>query len=225
MKESCELLEKDLAAGKSIEDALFNITKKWATTSEPCIFNGDGYSDAWLKEADRRGLLNLKTTADALKVMADKKQMAFLTETGVMSANELDMRYKVLLERYITLREIEFSALIDLINQNVIPSAIDFKLKLGTVIANQKAVGLECSVEVELYKKLNFIMESLTSQLNVFKNGMESLTHEEQKRAEAIAATLYPQSEALGELCAGLEALVPDNVWTLPKYYEMLHHK
>lgn len=225
MKESCELLEKDLAAGKSIEDALFNITKKWATTSEPCIFNGDGYSDDWLKEADRRGLLNLKTTADALKVMADKKQMAFLTETGVMSANELDMRYNVLLERYITLREIEFSALIDLINQNVIPSAIDFKLKLGTVIANQKAVGLECSVEVELYKKLNFIMESLTSQLNVFKNGMESLTHEEQKRAEAIAATLYPQSEALGELCAGLEALVPDNVWTLPKYYEMLHHK
>lgn len=225
MAEACDFIEKDLAAGKTVEDALFNITKKYATSAEACIFNGDGYSDDWVAEADKRGLLNLRTTPDALKVMADNKQMSFLTEAGVMSSNELDMRYNVLLERYITLREIEFSALTDLINQNVIPAAIEYKLKLGTVLANQKIAGLECSVEVELYKKLNFILESLASQLNTFLNAIEGLTHDEQERAEIIASSVFPQSELLGELCADLEALIPDNLWSLPKYYEMLHHK
>jgi len=225
MNESNALIEKDLAAGKSIDEALLAITKKWVTNAEPCIFNGDGYSDDWVKEADKRGLPNLRNSAQALGVLADTKQMAFLSEQGVMSSAELEMRYNVLLERYITLREIEFTTLQDMINQNVLPSAIDYKLKLGQVIMNQKAAGLECSVEVELYKKINFAMESLSSQLNIFKNGFDSLDHEEQKRAETIAETLYPLSEELGEHCANLEGLIPDNIWTLPKYYEMLHNK
>ncbi len=225
MTESNSLIEKDLAAGKSIDDALLAITKKWATSAEPCIFNGDGYSEDWVKEADKRGLLNLKNSASALRILADTKQMAFLSEQGIMSSPELEMRYNVLLERYITLREIEFTTLQDMIQQNVLPCAIDYKLKLGQVIANQKAVGLECSVEVEIYKKLNFAMESLSSQLNIFKNGFDSLDHDEQKRAETIAETLYPLSEELGEHCANLEGLIPDNVWSLPKYYEMLHNK
>lgn len=225
MQESNTLIEKDLADGKSISDALFNITKKWATSSEPCIFNGDGYSDDWVKEASRRGLLNLRTSPEALKILADKEQMAFLIETGVMSANELEMRYNVLLERYITLREIEFNALIDLINQNVIPSAINYKVTLGTVLTNQKNIGLECQVEVELYKRINFVLESLSDHLNIFKNGLKALGSEEQARAEVIATTLFPQSEELGELCSELEGLIPDSVWSLPKYYEMLHHR
>lgn len=225
MNESNSLIEKDLAAGKSIDDALLNITKKWATSAKPSIFNGDGYSDEWVEEADKRGLLNLKTTPEALTVFTDSKQIGFLSEQGVMSANELEMRHNVLLERYITLREIEFNALEDLINQNVIPSVIDFKLKLSQVIINQKNAGLECSVEVELYKKLNFSLETLGSQLNTFKNGLEGLDHDEQKRAQEIAEKLFPLSEELGEICADLEGLMPDNAWALPKYYEMLHHR
>lgn len=225
LNESNEILEKELAGGKSIADALMTITKKWAESSEPCIFNGDGYSDDWVKEADKRGLPNLRTSAEALAVLADAKQMNFLSEQGIMTTDELTMRYNVLIERYNTLREIEFSSLIDLVNQNVVPAAITYKQTLGNVISNQKTAGLECSVEVELYKKLNFALESLMSKLNTFANGLEGLTHDDQKRADTIANTLYPQSEELGEHCEKLEALVPDNIWSLPKYYEMLHHK
>jgi len=225
MSESNKLLEKDIASGKTVDEALHSLTKKWVTSADACIFNGDGYSDDWVQEAAKRGLPNLKNSAEALRVLTDSKQMAFLSEQGVMNPSELEMRYNVLLERYITLREIEFSALQDLINQNVLPCAIEFKLKLGQVITNQKTAGLECSVEVELYKKINFAMESLASQLNIFKNGLDGLGHEEQKRAETIANTLFPLSEELGEHCANLEAIIPDNIWSLPKYYEMLHNK
>lgn len=225
MRDSNELIEKDLANSKSIDEALLNITKKWAISSEPSIFNGDGYSQEWVIEAQKRGLPNFKTSVDALKVFTDEKQMSFLTEQGIMTKAELEMRHNVLLERYITLREIEFSALSDLINQNVIPSAIDFKLKLGAVIKNQKEIGLECLLEVELYKKLNFTLEGFSSQFNIFRNGLVALSNDETKRAETIANILFPLSEELGEYCATLEGMIPDDLWALPKYYEMLHHK
>jgi len=215
-------LEKEIKAGKSVDEAMLGICKNLLTNAEAVIFNGDGYSDDWIKEAEKRGLPNLRTTPDVLPLLLNKKETEFLTKQGIYTSIELDMRYNVLLERYITLREIEFGTLIGMVNQNVIQAIVDYKLKLGTVIKMQKDCGLECSVETKLYKQVNFEAEKLFSAVNNLNNSMDTLPRDELKRAQAIAIELLPLSEVVASSCAALEEMIPDSCWALPKYYEML---
>lgn len=215
-------LEAEITAGKKVDEAMLGICKKLLTNSQAVVFNGDGYSDEWLKEAEKRGLPNLRTTADALPLFISKKDNEFLTKQEIYSTGELEMRYNVLLERYITLRQIEFGTLIGMVNQNVIQAIVDYKLKLGTVIKTQKDCGLECSVETEMYKRVNFEAEKLFTAVNNLSNSLDALPEDELKRASSIATELLPLSEVVANSCAELEEMIPDSCWTLPKYYEML---
>ena len=154
MEEANLLLEQEIKLGKNVEDALFMLTKKYITNAKKVIFNGDGYSKEWLKEAEQRGLPNYKNTVEALEVFKDAKLTAFLVKTGVLSEQEITMRYNVLAERYNTHREIEFRTLLNMVYHQVLPAGITYKEQLSTVIRNQKEIGLESSVEVEIYKIL-----------------------------------------------------------------------
>jgi glutamine synthetase len=222
--ESIEYLKSEIkgTSEKEIDTALMKLTKKWLSNSWNIIFNGDGYSDDWLKEADKRGLPNLRTTACALPVLLDDEQTKYLVEKQIFKKNELEMRYNVLVERYNTLREIEFTTLTGLVEKNVIPCAMDYKKKLGEVIKLQKDIGLESSVEVELYKKMNFAVETLYSNLTTFKNTMQNMPEDEKLKSEEIANSIYPMSEQVAKACSDIEDLVPNDLWQLPTYYEML---
>ena len=222
LEETTAIIEAETKAGKSADDAMMVAIKKWVTNAEKVIFNGDGYSDEWVKEAEKRGLPNLKTTADALPMFIDEKATAFLTEKSVFTKDELETRYNVLVERYNTLRTIEFETLITMVHQNVLPSVIDYKYKVSEVIKNQKETGFESSVEKELYKRLNFATETLYARMDNLKNAVSELPEEEQKRSKIIADTLMPLSEEVSEYCNQLEEMIPDNLWTLPKYFDML---
>lgn len=222
LEESAELLEKEIAGGKSVDDALIAVATKWTKNSFHVVFNGDGYSDEWLKEAEKRGLPNLKTTADALPVINDPKQNSFLINQKVLSKDELETRYNVLTERYITMREIEFKTLNNMVHQYVLPAVIDYKFKLSEVIKNQKETGFESSVEKEIYKRLNFATETLYARIDNLRNGLKELPEDHQERANTIANTLMPLSVEVAEYCNELEDIVPDNMWSLPKYYDML---
>ncbi len=221
-RESADFVESEIKAGSNADVALMKLTSKWVKNAYSIIFNGDGYSEEWVKEAEKRGLPNLRTSAEALKVLKDASQTAFLTETGVFKKSELELRYEVLAERYNTLREIEFSTLLGMVNQSVIPAAIDYKKELGEVISRQKAINLECSVETEIYKKINFALESLyanTCNLTTALHGLKGSTEEISDR---IANDLFPQSEVIANFCNELENIISDDLWTLPKFSEML---
>ncbi len=222
LNESAEIIEKEISGGKSIEAALNTVTKKWVDNSYNIIFNGDGYSNEWLVEAEKRGLPNYRTTADALPLLVDSKENAFLTKTGIFTPAELETRYNVLIERYNTLREIEFETLITMVHQNVLPSVVDYKYKLIEVIRSQKETGFESSVEKELYKRLNFATETLYARVDNLKNSLKGLPEDDQKKAKTIAETLLPLSEEVAKYCNEVEEMVPDNQWTLPKYFDML---
>jgi glutamine synthetase len=219
LNETAEFIEK---SGKSADEAMQEVTKKWISSSHKVIFNGDGYSDAWLVEAEKRGLLNLRTTADALPLFKDVKRTNFLTEQKIFTKEELDTRFHVLIERYNTIREIEFDTLIQLVNQYVMPSIISFKSILGSVIKMQKDISFESSVETSLYKKLNYTTETLFSRVENLNNGLKGLPEDGEKRSKVIADSLMALSEEVAELCGEIEEIVPDNLWTLPKYYDML---
>ncbi len=222
LEDTAEFIEKAVASGKSADEAMQEVTKKWITSSFDVIFNGDGYSDEWVVEAEKRGLLNLRTTADALPLFVDQKRTQFLKDQKIFTKDELDTRCNVLIERYNTLREIEFETLIQMVNQHVIPSILTYKKTLGDVIKVQKDIGFESSVEPGIFKKLNYTTETLFNRVENLTNGLRELPEDGTKRSKVIADTLMPLTEEVANLCNEVEELVPDSLWELPKYYDML---
>lgn len=222
LNDTADAIEKNIASGKSADEAMQEVTKKWIKNSYNVIFNGDGYSDEWVKEAEKRGLPNLKTTADALPLFNDEKSTGFLTSQKIFTKDELETRYHVLIERYNTIREIEFDTLAQMVNQSVIPAVIDYKKRLGDVIKLQKEIAFESTVEKSIYKRLNYTTETLYNRIENLSNGLKELPEEGEKRSKVIAETLMPMSEEVAELCNQIEEMVPDDLWAIPKYYDML---
>ncbi|MBT6325640.1 MAG: glutamine synthetase type III [Bdellovibrionales bacterium] len=226
LKESNKILEKEISGGKGIEESLFALSKKWILSSKQTVFNGDNYSDDWVQEAKSRGLPNLRTTSDALDVLGNKKEVSFLEDMGIYSSIELEMRQNVLVERYNTCREIEFETLLGLVFEHVIPSAINYKEVLSTLILNEREIGMEPLVETEILGDISDALANLYSRAKSLKQEIEGLNHDEPVEVSKIIANdLMGISEEIAEYCNSIEGLVPDNLWTLPKYFDLLYIK
>lgn len=221
MDESNDLLEKDLENGRPLDEALLNISKKWMKSSFNIIFNGDGYSDEWVKEAKKRGLPNLTNTARALEILKDPKETAFLTTQKVYREAELVTRYNVLYERYLKLREIEFRTLISMVHQNILPAAFEYKKILGEIILRDKDMGLDNRVESEIYKKLSSIAKWLYETSNDLSSALDACESQADP-ALTMAEEIFPMAERVAESCNQLEEMTPNDIWGLPKYYDML---
>ncbi len=215
-------ISEKLKAGEKIDSILMGLVSKYMKSSWNVVFNGDGYSEEWVKEAEKRGLPNLRTTADALPVFEDKEAMKFLVSQGVYKETELETRYNVLIERYNTLREIEFSALEDLIHRHVVPAVLRYKKEVATVIKDQKELKIDSRVETELYKKLTMTLETVYEDTRNLHNSIEGLPDDEGVKAKKIADELMPLSEKIATNCAIIEGLLPDRLWSIPTYFDML---
>lgn len=224
-RETNDYLEKAIKGGENVQSALASVTQKWVQNAYPIIFNGDGYSEEWVVEAEKRGLPNYRTTAEALSVLADTKQTEFLTKQRVYRPEELQMRYNILVERYIKHREIEFRTLINMVNQNVIPAAIDYKSVLYEVLEKQSSLKIQGTLERELSQDLEETLTGLHKRLKTFQTQVEEKLIHEEKALIPIAKELLPLSEELAAYCNRIEDLVPQRYWSLPRYYEMLFIK
>ena len=223
LTESNEFLEKEIAGGKSSDDALAALTSKWLNSAEKIIFNGDGYGEEWIKEAESRGLPNLRTTADSLDVLKDESRTKFLVDQKVFTASEIKTRYNVLLERYNQLREIEFHTLRSLVDQNVIPAAIEYRAALLDNVYKAKKAGTTSHVETEIAIKIGHILSSLVSKINGITYKLEeSSSLDERDKSFKIANEIFPLSEEVASYCNKLEDIIPDAKWDLPKYFDLL---
>lgn len=221
-QESNKFLEETIQSGRSVDEALLLLCEKWMKSSSKVIFNGDGYSSEWLEEAQRRGLPNLRTTADALPVLNDINETKFLDQLGIYRKSELFTIYNVLLERYCTCREIEFTTLIDMVNQQVVPASLSYKKQLSDVILNLKQLKIESTVEIDIFKKLNLILETLYEDTRNLGNMMKTLPEDEEEKARQIAEQLMPMSEQIAGFSAQIESILPEAEWPLPTYFDML---
>lgn len=223
LKETNAFLEAEIKNGKSVDEALVEVTKKWYSHCSKVVFNGDGYGEAWVKEAASRGLGNFKTTPEALKAFKDEKQTKFLVDMGIFKPSEIMTRYNVMLERYIKVRDIEFKTLISMIEQSVMPAVTTYKNTLTELMKKQKDLGLDSSIEMDIYKSLSEAAVSLHTQTGNLKKQLASAHHgDEEKIALSFAHELMPISVQIGQYSNKLEALTPDSLWSLPKYYDML---
>ncbi|MCK5071900.1 MAG: glutamine synthetase III [Bacteriovoracaceae bacterium] len=222
LKQSCEIIEKELNTGKKVDDALLTVIRGWMENSSKVVFNGDGYSDDWVKEAGIRGLPNLKTSADAYPVLTDGQKTSFLVETGVFSRKELETRYNVLVERYNTCRLIEFKTMVSMIDQYVIPSGIQYKKGLLDILKLQDELEVDRCVEFDIYCKLTGYMDELHRKTCDLKKELAEMVEDESKRSFHVAHKLVPLSEQIACLCDSVEDVIPDELWKLPKYFDML---
>lgn len=222
-EETNKFVEEEIAKGKSQDDVLTAVILKWYGNAQKVVFNGDGYSQEWVKEAEKRGLGNMRTTPEAIAVLKDAKKTNFLMKTGVFKESEIATRHNVMLERYIKCREIEFKTQAQMVLKNVIPVAVEYKAQLAESIKKQKDAGSDSSLELELLKDLANVSKSLFEQTQNLISTLDDLhKNDEETVARKIAQDLLPQSVQIADLCNRIEELVPDENWPFPKLYDML---
>lgn len=226
MNDVNEIIEKKLGEGEGINEILMNLIKDLYNNSKKVVFNGDGYSQDWQVEAEKRGLPNMKTSADALRVIDQGERNEFLLKLGIYTENELKMRYNVRVESYIKHREIEFNTLISMIHKDIMPAAIKFKSEIAQSVMNQTSAGVDASYDKSLLNELNTYVETLASDAKKLNSELALLHGKEDiSTADKIAKELMPLSEKIAQTIAHLESNISEEIWPLPTYYDLLFIK
>ena len=190
------------------------------------IFNGNGYSEEWEKEAEKRGLLNLKSTVDALPVMVEPKNIEVFVKHGVYSEVEIRSRYEILLENYSKVINIEALTAADMVRKNYLPAISEYVGPLCDAVLAKKAVGLEDQItpEAETLKKLS------AAQTNAYRlvgelEGEEAAAADiadGYKQARAYHDKVLPKMEALRAAVDTAEVLTGEDYWPVPSYTDLL---
>jgi glutamine synthetase len=212
---------------KNINQAVFEVLKSEIKTIKPILFNGDNYTKEWEAEAKRRGLPNEKTTPSALKALVTDKSLRLFEKYEVLSNAELKSRYLIHVERYIKDLEIEVKCLNQICLTQVIPAAVAYQKKLARAIMETREVlgsAAVVSSQVELLKKILDLINKIYAAHKEIQSKLEQAAalHDEPKKAEMLGGKVKPLMDELREFVDALEALVDDEIWPLPKFWEML---
>jgi glutamine synthetase len=218
--------------GMKKDDAIFNVLREYIKVSKNILFEGDGYSVAWEKEATKRGLSNFKTTPEALKARASKQALDLFSEMKIMNHVEVEARYEIELEEYTKKIQIEGRVLGDISSNHVIPTAIRYQ---NTLIENVKGLkeifGSEfekiAKEQIRLIKEISVHIEGINSKVEEMTNARKKANAliDAQEMADAYCNKVKPYFEIIREHCDKLELLVDDEIWTLTKYRELLFTK
>jgi glutamine synthetase len=223
-KEVDGLIEK----GDKKEVALMHVVQKYIVESKNVLFEGDGYSEDWEKEAERRGLPNVKTTPLALDAMVTDKAKALFQRNGVYNHTELEARHEIELEKYTKKVQIEARLIGDLATNHIIPAAIRYQNILLTNIKGWKDIGAAESS----YASQIEMLENLSRHVATIKTNVEEMVEARKRcnnmtniREKAIAYNVEVKDKYFDVIRYSvdkLEMIVADDEWTLPKYREML---
>ena len=186
-----DLLEK----ADDFEAQLHDLVKQTFIDHKRIIFNGDGYDEAWVKEAKERGLMNLKTTPDAIAHLLDEKNVKLFEKHNVYNRAELESRHEVRLDTYSKIIHIEALTMLDMANKDILPAMSRFTGKLADTIAKKKAVGLNCEYEMKTSEKIS-------KELDLMYNAVVKL-EEDEKKWNSISDLVK-----LGDFCR--DVIIPD---------------
>ena len=227
-----EVLSEFSAALKDVpeeemESAVHALLKKTIEDHKRIIFNGNGYTDEWVEEAEKRGLYNLKTTPDALPHFVDEKNIALFTKHGIFTKEELFSRYEIWLENYYKTINIESNTLAEIIQKQVIPSVFTYVEKLADTAAVKKSVVADVSVAIEaaLISKLSTLADTMTKDLETLKaDTAKALAASDDVLAcaKAYQETVLEDMDTLRKSADEAEALIPDELLPYPTYDELL---
>ena len=219
--EACDELEK----AEDFDMAVHDLIKKYATNHERIVFNGDGYSEEWVKEAERRGLPNMKTMVDAIPALNTPKAVALFEKFGVFTKAELDSRVEIEYELYAKEINIEAKAMIDIATKQIIPAVIRYTTVLAKSINEVRmACDADVSAQTDILKEVSELLaetkgalgklEKVTSTASKMKQGREQAVYYRDEVTSAMTALRTPVDK--------LEMLVDKSMWPMPSYGDLI---
>ena len=214
------------------DDAIFNVLREYIKTSKAILFEGNGYSAEWEKEAKKRGLSNNKTTPEALKVKVSKSSIELFESLGVMNRVESEARYEIEMEAYILHIQIESRVLGDIARNHVVPTAVRYQNILIENVTGLKTIygdkfkGLakeQLSLIEQISEHIEAINSLVTKMTEVRK--FYNLQTDLEKKAKGYCVKVKPLFEDIRYHCDKLELMIDDELWPLTKYRELLFTK
>lgn len=228
LKELKKDIDKEIEAGKEKKIAIVNVLRKYIKESKKVRFEGDGYSEEWEKEAEKRGLSNLKSTAEALDILLSKQVADLYKRHNVLNEKELHARHEIRLENYIMKVQIESRVMGDLALNHIIPTAIRYQNKLIVNANGLKGLGLDHRAAIETIEEISKHIESLKSNVsNMIEarkrvNKVEDITEKAKLYSSEVKDAYF---DKIRYAVDKMELLVDDEYWPLVKYREMLFLK
>jgi glutamine synthetase len=209
--------------GKSTDAVVMDVIRDAIIETKAIRFEGNNYSDDWVKEAAKRGLLNLRKTPEALHEIIQPKAKALLSGLEIFSEAEVTSRFHVRLERYIKNLYIEIDTLKAMVDTQILPSCYAFHGKLASEVASAKAAGVPAP-QMDTLTRVGALISALQQKRAMLESTvskMESLSNEEEK-AKVLSLDVSEAMLEVRKLSDELESVVADDYWPLPKYREML---
>lgn len=222
LKQFADTLENSTDLDKDLNSLIKNTIKN----HKRIIFNGNNYSDNWVQEAEKRGLLNLKTTPDALPYFIHSKNVDLFTKHHVFSESELYSRYEILMENYYKTIHIEALTMIDMVKKYIIPSVLSYQGEIASIANNKKQLAptLSCELEEKLLESLSRLGNCLYKKLDVLETSVLNSKNNSDlfEIAKYYRESIFINMQHLRGIVDELETLVSKEHWTLPTYSELL---
>jgi glutamine synthetase len=219
-------IEKAVKSGKDLNSAIQTVVQKTLADNQRILFHGDNYSEDWHKEAERRGLPNLKNTVEALPVIVDDESRKLFTKYSVLNEEELISRYNIMFENYCKTINIEALLTINMASTMILPAVIEFQGRLAsTIVSTKNAVS---NIDLSGQEKLLHEVCEKASKLKLAIDDLAHLSeqddiHDLYEHAKYYQSKVIPAMNNVRTIADHLETIVDDDVWPLPKFREMLY--
>ncbi len=215
-----DVLEK----ARDFKSAAFELIRNEYIAHKRIVFNGDNYAEEWTTEAKNRGLLNLKSTPEALSYYDKTKNVELFERLKIYTAEEVRARKDILLENYCKVINIEANAMCEITGRMILPAAIKFSAELSENIVNIKALGLDAPVQSELLATVSDLISKAYAAEKKLAESVEAVKKNTdlQAAADAYYNKVFAAMQELREHCDKLEAIMPKQLWPFPTYTDLL---
>ena len=218
--EACDVLEK----ADNFDEAVHDLIKKYATEHQRVVFDGNGYSDAWVEEAERRGLPNIRSMVEAIPALTTDKAINMFEKFKVFTKAELESRAEIKFERYAKAINIEARTMIDMASKQIIPAIIKYTKELADTVVVVKEAGADASVQAELLTEVSGLLAESKKALEALKvvTDQAAAMEEGEDQARFYHSDVVPAMEALRAPVDKLEMIVDKEAWPMPSYGDLI---
>ncbi len=218
--DACDVIEKSDDFDKAVHDLI----KQYATENQRIVFNGDGYSEAWVEEAERRALPNIRSMVEAIPAMVTDTAVSLFERFGVFTKAELESRAEIQYETYAKAINIEARTMIDMASKQFMPAFIKYTKTLADTVNSVKAAGADASVQMDCLNKVTALMGETKEALDTLIKVTDEAASKEEGAVQAnfYHSDVFPAMEALRAPVDKLEMIVDKEAWPMPSYGDLI---
>ncbi|MDR0739585.1 MAG: glutamine synthetase III [Mycoplasmataceae bacterium] len=222
LQEVCDELEKNNKENlnNAIKEKIIKLFKK----HRRILFNGNGYSLAWEKEAQERGLLNLKTVPEALALYNKPENIALFKRQGIYTEAEVNARQIIILEEYCKIIKIESLTMLDMLNRQILPAAFNYEQQLAQICLKKKELKIDNSIEINTLKDVSNLVKIIDQAKNKLLRALADVRNIDNwiEKASTYRQKVFNAMEEVRKYCDELERIVPKKLWPFPTYADIL---